>query len=507
MTSEKGVRMDASLLEFRGITKEFPGVRALDAVSFGIGKGEIHALVGENGAGKSTLIKVLTGVTARDSGDILIEGSPVAIRHSSDAIRLGIRCIYQELPLADSLSITDNIFLGQELRRATFVDFGKEREYVRQYFRDYSLDVNPSTPVGKLSVSMQQIVAIIKATMTELRLLLMDEPTATLGEKEIRTLFSFMRKMREKGLTILYISHRLDEIFEIADRVTVLRDGRYQGTKRTADITKDELIGMMSGKDIHDSSLIYDSTRTVAEDPVLEVRNLGYRTVLADVSFSVRRGEIFGICGLVGAGKTEVLKCIYGLYRPERGSITLDGRSVTEARATSAARGAGVGLVPEDRKGEGLFLDLPVLTNITISSLRKLLRLIFIRRSREARLGENLIADLGVKVSSPRRLVRVLSGGNQQKVVFAKWVSAGRKFIMLDEPTRGVDVFGKLEIYKLINKLSREGNSIIISSSEIPEVLAICDRIGVLHQGKLVRIFSRGEFSKEAILRAMIAEE
>jgi len=354
---------------------------------------------------------------------------------------------------------------------------------------------------------MQQIVAIIKATMTELRLLLMDEPTATLGEKEIRTLFSFMRKMREKGLTILYISHRLDEIFEIADRVTVLRDGRYQGTKRTADITKDELIGMMSGKDIHDSSLIYDSTRTVAEDPVLEVRNLGYRTVLADVSFSVRRGEIFGICGLVGAGKTEVLKCIYGLYRPERGSITLDGRSVTEARATSAARGAGVGLVPEDRKGEGLFLDLPVLTNITISSLRKLLRLIFIRRSREARLGENLIADLGVKVSSPRRLVRVLSGGNQQKVVFAKWVSAGRKFIMLDEPTRGVDVFGKLEIYKLINKLSREGNSIIISSSEIPEVLAICDRIGVLHQGKLVRIFSRGEFSKEAILRAMIAEE
>ena len=494
----------AALLEFRGITKEFPGVLALDKVSFEIRPGEIHALVGENGAGKSTLVKVLTGVTNKDDGDILIEGRPVAIRHVSDAIRLGIRCIYQELPLAGSLSVADNIFLGQELRRIIVVNDRKQREFVKGYFKEYSLDINPSTPVGKLSVSLQQIVAIIKATMTDLKLLLMDEPTATLGEKEIRTLFSFMDKMRQKGLTILYISHRLDEIFEIADRVTVLRDGKYQGTSRIKDITKDHLISMMSGKDIHDSSLVYDSSRVVSELPVLEVRDLGYEKLLTKVSFTVRKGEIFGICGLVGAGKTELLKCICGLYKTTGGTMTLEGQRIDGGRRSSARH---FGLVPEDRKGEGLFLDLPVLTNITIASLKKLVSFLFIRKRKEARAGEALIADLGVKVSSARRHVRVLSGGNQQKVVFAKWVSAGREFVMLDEPTRGVDVFGKLEIYKLINKLSHEGHSIIISSSEIPEVLAICDRIGVMHHGSLVGIFTRNEFSKEAVLRAMIAEE
>ncbi|MGA2479603.1 MAG: sugar ABC transporter ATP-binding protein [Spirochaetia bacterium] len=503
MGTQAAVQEAAGLLEFRGITKQFPGVLALDKVSFGIPAGEIHALVGENGAGKSTLIKILTGVTAKDDGDILIEGRPVMIRHVSDAIRLGIRCISQELPLAGSLSVADNIFLGQELRNTFLVNDRKQREFVKKYFKEYSLEINPSTPVGKLSVSLQQIVAIIKATMTDLKLLLMDEPTATLGEKEIRTLFSFMDKMRQKGLTILYISHRLDEIFEIADKVTVLRDGKYQGTNRIKDISKDHLISMMSGKDIHDSSLVYDSSRVVSAQPVLDVRNLGYEKLLTNISFTVQKGEIFGICGLVGAGKTELLKCICGLYKRGSGTITLEGKSIKDGRRSSALH---FGLVPEDRKGEGLFLDLPVLSNITIASLRKLLGFIFIRKRKEARLGEKLIADLGVKVSSAKRHVRVLSGGNQQKVVFAKWVSAGRKFVMLDEPTRGVDVFGKLEIYKLINKLSREGNSIIISSSEIPEVLAICDRVGVMHHGSLVRIFKRNEFSKEAVLRAMIAE-
>ena len=331
----------------------------------------------------------------------------------------------------------------------------------------------------------------------------MDEPTATLGEKEISTLFSFMDKMRQKGLTILYISHRLDEIFEIADRVTVLRDGKYQGTSRIKDISKNDLISMMSGKDIHDSSLVYDSSRVVSQQPVLEVKDLCYERLLSNISFSVRKGEIFGICGLVGAGKTELLKCICGLYKRNSGTITLEGKSIEDGQRSSALY---FGLVPEDRKGEGLFLDLPVLSNITIASLRKLVSFLFIRKRKEARLGGALIADLGVKVSSAKRHVRVLSGGNQQKVVFAKWVSAGRKFVLLDEPTRGVDVFGKLEIYKLINKLSLQGNSIIISSSEIPEVLAICDRIGVMHHGSMVRIFIRNEFSKEAVLRAMIAE-
>jgi ribose transport system ATP-binding protein len=494
------------LLEFRNIKKAYPGVLALDNVSFGIRAGEIHALVGENGAGKSTLVKVLTGVTQRDEGEIFLEGRPAVIKHTIDAINLGIRCIYQELPLANSLSIADNIFLGQELRRGLFVNRAAQRVYVKKYFSDYGIDIDPTALVGGLSLSMQQIVAIIKATMTELKLLLMDEPTATLGEKETRNLFNFMRRMREKNLTIIYISHRLDEIFEIADRVTVLQDGRYQGSRRIKDITKNELITMMSGKDIHDSSLIYDATRQKSDQVALEVRDLSYEHILRNVSFSVRRGEIFGICGLVGAGKTELLKCIYGVLRGRSGRILLEGRDLTELRESSKDRTAGLGLVPEDRKGEGLFLDLEVLANITIVSLRSLLGLIFVRRRREAALGDQLINDLGVKVSSKKRAVRVLSGGNQQKVVFAKWVGAGRRFLMLDEPTRGVDVFGKLEIYKLINKLSREGISILISSAEVPEVLGICDRIGVMKEGAMVKVFERNEFSKERILRAMMAE-
>jgi ABC-type sugar transport system ATPase subunit len=478
------------LLEFRNIKKAYPGVLALDNVSFGIRAGEIHALVGENGAGKSTLVKILTGVAQKDEGDIFIEGRPTAIKHAIDAINLGIRCIYQELPLANSLSIADNIFLGQELRRGLFINRAAQHLYVKKYFGEYAIDIDPARLVGGLSVSMQQIVAIIKATMTELKLLLMDEPTATLGEKETRNLFNFMKRMREKNLTIIYISHRLDEIFEIADRVTVLQDGRYQGSRKILDISKNELITMMSGKDIHDSSLIYDSARQKTDQVVLEVRDLSYESILKRVNFVVRRGEIFGICGLVGAGK-----------------IVLEGKDITEHKESSKDRISVLGLVPEDRKGEGLFLDLEVLANITIASLKRLLGLIFVRRRMEASLGDRLITELGVKVSSKKKAVRVLSGGNQQKVVFAKWVGAGRKFLMLDEPTRGVDVFGKLEIYKLINKLSREGISILISSSEVPEVLGICDRVGVMKEGCMVKIFERSEFSKERLLRAMIAED
>ncbi len=505
MLDESAANKD-TLLEFRNIKKAYPGVLALDNVSFAIRTGEIHALVGENGAGKSTLVKVLTGVTQKDEGDIFIDGRPVTIKHTIDAINLGIRCIYQELPLANSLSIADNIFLGQELRRGIFVNQAAQQAYVKKYFAEYGIDIDPASLVGGLSVSMQQIVAIIKATMTELKLLLMDEPTATLGERETRNLFNFMRRMKQNNLTIIYISHRLDEIFEIADRVTVLQDGRYQGSRRIKDISKNELVTMMSGKDIHDSSLIYDATRQQSEQLALEVKDLSYESILDKVNFTVRRGEIFGICGIVGAGKTELLKCIYGILKCRGGRILLEGKDITELHESSKDRIAVLGLVPEDRKGEGLFLDLEVLANITIASLKRLLGLIFVRKRKEANLGDRLIAELGIKVSSKKKAVRVLSGGNQQKVVFAKWVSAGRRFLMLDEPTRGVDVFGKLEIYKLINKLSRDGISILISSSEVPEVLGICDRIGVMKEGRLVKIFERNEFSKERILRAMIAE-
>jgi ABC-type sugar transport system ATPase subunit len=281
----------------------------------------------------------------------------------------------------------------------------------------------------------------------------------------------------------------------------------YKGTKSTKDISKDELITLMSGKDIHDSSLIYDSSRSVAAENILQINDLFYKDVLKNVSMSVRRGEIFGICGLVGAGKTELLKCVAGIYQYDGGNIIFEGKNLDGLRDDDEARTGAIGLVPEDRKGEGLFLDLDVVNNISIASLRQLLRFLFIRRIKEYQLAKMLINDLDIKAGAPRRAARFLSGGNQQKVVFAKWVSAKKKFLMLDEPTRGVDVFGKIEIYRLINKLAKEGLSILIASSEIPEVLGICDRIGVMHQGTMVRIYSRNEFTKESILRAMIADD
>lgn len=507
MSHTDTTKNNSDIVQFRGIRKAFPGVVALDDVSFGIKNREIHALVGENGAGKSTLVKILTGVVMKDKGDILIDNKKVVIKRTIDAIRLGVRCIYQELPLAPSLSIADNIFLGQELKHSVFINKNAQHEAVKKYFEEYGMNINPAHTIEQLSVSMQQIVAIIKATMTELKILLMDEPTATLGEKETRSLFRFMRRLRGKGLSILYISHRLDEIFEIADRVTVIRDGKYQGTKKIQNITKDQLINMMSGKDIHSASLVYDKSRSISEDVILGARNVSYKNILKNVTFSVRKGEIFGICGLVGAGKTELLKCIYNIYQCDEGQIFIDGREITKGDGSVSQRTEAIGLVPEDRKSEGLFLDLDVISNITIASLKFLLRLFFIRKKEESGVAHDVISNLGVKAGSPKSAVRFLSGGNQQKVVFAKWVSAKKKFLMLDEPTRGVDIFGKVEIYKLINNLSKSGISILISTSEIAEAQGICDRIGIMNQGSMIEILDRQEFSKERILRTMIANQ
>jgi ABC-type sugar transport system ATPase subunit len=316
-----------------------------------------------------------------------------------------------------------------------------------------------------------------------------------------------MRRLREKGLSILYISHRLDEIFEIADRVTVIRDGKFQGTKRIKNITKDQLINMMSGKDIHNSSLVYDSSRTISQEVILGASNVSYKNKLNNVTFSVHKGEIFGICGLVGAGKTELLKCIYNIYQCDKGQIFINGREISKGDGSASQRTEAIGLVPEDRKSEGLFLDLDIISNITIASLRFILRLFFIRKKAESEIADKVILNLGVKVGSLKSAVRFLSGGNQQKVVFAKWVSAKKKFLMLDEPTRGVDIFGKVEIYKLINTLSKSGISILISTSEIDEAQGICDRIGIMNQGSMVKILDRQEFSKERILRTMIANQ
>jgi ribose transport system ATP-binding protein len=498
-----------NLIEFKNIFKTFPGVVALRDVSFEIKKGEVHALVGENGAGKSTLIKILSGVEQKDRGRILVDGINAVIRNPKDAFNLGITCIYQELPLAPSLSIADNIFLGHEFKRYGFLNKTHQNRLARDSFQEFGIDINPKTPVEKLSVSMQQITAIIKSMMKDAKVFIMDEPTATLGEHEVERLFDFIAKLKKKSISVIYISHRMDEIFGIADRVTVLKDGDYMGTKRVSDITKNELITLMSGKNIHDAALVYDANRNVRDDTVLEIRNLRYRDLLKNISFSVRRGEIFGITGLVGSGKTELLKCIYGLYEYSGGEIVLPRDEAGKNRRGSTRKGSDsmmFGFIPEDRKREGLFLNLSVVQNISISSLHFLSRLSYINKTKEIKLVQRSIDDLDIKTSSITQQVQFLSGGNQQKVILSRWLSSKKVILLMDEPTRGVDVLAKMEIYRLINALSREGISILFSSSDVSEVLSIADRVAVMNSGRMVNTFDRKDFDKEKVLHDVLLD-
>jgi len=496
-----------NLIEFRNIVKAFPGVVALNNVSFEIKTGEVHALVGENGAGKSTLIKILSGVEQKDEGQILVDGEEPNIRTPNDAFDLGITSIYQELPLAPSLSIADNIFLGQEVKQFGFLNKTEQNRTAADFFKEFDIEVNPKTPVEKLSVSMQQITAIVKSMMKEAKLFIMDEPTATLGEHEVERLFNFIAKIKKKNISVLYISHRMDEIFGIADRVTVLKDGNYMGTREVSSITKNELITMMSGKNIHDASLVYDPNRHVQEENVLEVRYLSYKNQLKGINFSVKKGEIFGLTGLVGAGKTELLKCIYGLYDFDDGEIILQNRRIASGKNSgqkTSSDADGFGFVPEDRKREGLFLNLNITQNISISSLRFLTRLSWVNRKKEIGLVERNIQDLDIKASSISQQVQYLSGGNQQKVILSRWLSSRKLILLMDEPTRGVDVLSKTEIYKLMNQLSKEGMSIIFSTSDVSEVISISDRVATMRNGKIIDIFERGDLDKKKVLHDIL---
>ncbi len=496
-----------NLIEFKNISKTFPGVVALHDVSFDVKNGEVHALVGENGAGKSTLIKILSGVQQKDEGQIFVNGKESFIKNPKNAFNLGITCIYQELPLAPSLSISDNIFLGQEITRSGFLNKSEQNKITKESFKEFDIDVNPKTAVEKLSVSIQQITAIIKAMMKEAKVFIMDEPTATLGEHEVERLFTFIEKLKQKSISVLYISHRMDEIFDIADRVTVLKDGNYIGTKQVSDITKSELITMMSGKNIHDASLVYDTGRNIKEEYVLEIKNLSYKNLLKDISFTLKKGEIFGITGLVGAGKTELLKCIYGFYGVDDGEIILYNKKAGGSGTSSkkiASQSFAFGFVPEDRKREGLFLNLDIVKNVSISSLRFLSRFSYIHKEQERNLVKKNIDDLDIKTSNLRQQVQFLSGGNQQKVILSRWLSSKKLILLMDEPTRGVDVLAKMEIYKLMNILSKEGISIIFSSSDVSEVLSISDRIAAMRNGRIIDIFERKDVDKEKVLHDIL---
>lgn len=490
--------MSTPALQMKGITKTYPGVRALDNVDFEVAKGEVHALVGENGAGKSTLMKILAGAQLMDSGQILIDGRPVHITTPQKAMELGISIIYQEFNLVPYLNAAENIFLGREPRGAIpgFVNFPVMYSEAQKLIDSLGVKLNVRTPVNRLSVAQQQMVEVAKATSRNATIIAMDEPSATLTEHELESLFALIRSLKQRGVSIIYISHRLEEIFQIADRVTVLRDGRLVGTKAVSDTDRDEIIRMMVGRELKEK---IPKQPAQIGPPALTVKNLTRKGVIEDINFTVHRGEILGIAGLVGAGRTELARAIFGADPIDSGELWLDGTRV-EIRSPKDAIRKGIGLVTEDRKALGLILGMVVRENISMANLDALTRFGFVNRREEKRVALKYIEDLMIKTPSCEQQVQNLSGGNQQKVVLAKWLFTESKVLIFDEPTRGIDVGSKVEIYQLMNRLAANGVAIIMISSELPEVLGMSDRILVMHEGRIAGELSREEATQEQIM-------
>jgi len=473
----------APLLELRGISKAFPGVQALTEVDLELRAGEVHAVMGENGAGKSTLMKVVGGVHAPDAGTVLLEGEPVRLRDPIDAQEHGIAVIHQELAVLDDLDVGRNVMLGREPTRAGgLVDWRRLHEQARAALDELGIDLDTRTPVERISVGAKQMVEIARAASRDPRVLVLDEPTSSLGRHEEQALFDLVGRLRARGVGLLYISHRIEEVFRLADRVTVLRDGRHVATRPASDLTRDELVRLMVGRMLADRDL-----REGAPQPgpvVLEARGLGRGDAVRDVSLELRAGEVLGVAGLVGAGRTELARLLFGADRPDRGEVLLDGRPL-RLRSPRAAMRAGIAYVPEDRKALGLVLEHPVGQNIVLSTLRRHTRLGVLRRGSLRRTEREWIERLRIRTPSPRQVAEALSGGNQQKVVLAKALALRPRVLILDEPTRGVDVGAKAELHRLIREAARDGMAVMMISSELPEVLGVSDRILVLHQGRV----------------------
>ncbi len=486
-------------LEMRHIRKSYPGVQAIKDVSLTVGQGEIHALLGENGAGKSTLMKILAGAEMRDEGEILLDGKPVTIDSPQKAMEYGISIIYQEFNLVPYLSAGENIYLGREPRARLpgFVDFRALYQNAQKVIDALGVHIDARSPVNQLSVAQQQMVEIAKATSKQSRIIVMDEPSATLTDHELVALFQLMRQLRSQGVSIIYISHRLEEVFEVCDRATIMRDGTHIATMDVKDLTRDSIIRLMVGRELKDA--IPKVPAKLGEN-ALCVRGLNRAGVLHDINFEVKQGEILGIAGLVGAGRTETARAIFGADPIDSGTIEVFGKPVT-IRSPQDAIKHGIGLVTEDRKQQGLVLGMAVRENGTLANLGALSRLGFIKRGEERRVSEEYRTSLAIKTPTIEQTVQNLSGGNQQKVVLAKWLFTGSKVLIFDEPTRGIDVGAKSEIYKLMNELVKEGKAIIMISSELPEVLGMSDRILVMHEGRITGQLMRGEATQESIMK------
>jgi rhamnose transport system ATP-binding protein len=496
--------MSEYILELKGITKTFPGVKALDDVYFKLKPGEIHALMGENGAGKSTFIKVITGVHAPDEGEMFLNGEKVHFRNPTDAQKAGIAAIYQHVTCYPDLSVTENIFMGHErVAKGTKRLLWREmHEEAGRLLQRLGASFSPKTQMGALSVAEQQIVEIAKALSVNAKIIIMDEPTAALTNSESEELYRIAEQLRDQGTSIIFISHRFEDMYRLASQVTVFRDSRYIGTWRVDEISNHDLIVAMVGREI--TQLFPKKAASIGEE-LLRVEGLGRTGYFADVSFTLRKGEILGLTGLVGAGRTEVCQALFGIARPDKGKVFYKGREVA-IRHPLQAMNLGIGYLPEDRQKQGLVLQWEIGRNITLPALEKLSRNGTIQIRREWEFAKRLAEKLGVKAKSVFDPAGSLSGGNQQKVVFAKLLTADLDVLILDEPTKGVDVGAKSAIYEIISDLACSGYGILLVSSEMPEIIGMCDRVAVMREGRITAFMDRGEMTQEAILAASMAD-
>ncbi len=487
------------ILAMRGICKGFPGVRALEDVSLSIEKGEVHALVGENGAGKSTLMNILSGMYQADSGDIIVEGKKVQIANTKEAINLGISMIYQELTSIPEMTVAENIFLGREITNKFKAINRKEiNQKALELFKEMGINLDPKVKMKKLNIAKKQLVEIIKATSYESKVIIMDEPTSALTDKEVLHLFELIRLLKQRGVSILYISHKLEEIFEIADRVSVLRNGKLIGTKNVNQTDKETLISMMIGKELNDL-FPKDEDYAVKDENVLEIKGLTKDGLFRDISFNVRRGEVLGIAGLMGSGRTEIAETIFGMRKVDSGEIFVNGKKVIINDPKDAIKN-GIFLVPEDRKLMGLNLIASVKDNITLPSLSNYCKFGVIDKRLEKKIAYEQVKALDIKTPSINQRVKFLSGGNQQKIVVSKCLLVNADVIILDEPTRGIDVGAKAEIYSIINSLAKIGKAIIVISSELPEIMGLSDSIIVLFEGVITGKFNKNEKDPEKLM-------
>jgi len=492
--------MKTKLLEMRNITKHFPGVLALDRVSFDLEGGEVHGLLGENGAGKSTLIKILAGDYSKDEGEIIVNGQLVDFHSPLDSRNMGISVIYQELNTLDTLSVAENIFVGNLPQKKMWgtIDWKNLNKDARKVLEKLQVNINPKRIVGDLGIHEKQIIEIAKAIYRESKILVMDEPTAALSEKDIVSLFNIIKSLKNQGVGIIYISHRLQEVFEITDRVTVLRDGKLIGTENTKQTNRDKLITMMVGRELKD---MYPKRAVPIGKVLIEVKNLYIKDILEDISFNVREGEILGLFGLLGSGKQNIVRAIYGIDEIDGGKIIVEKKPVIIDSPAKALKNR-MGFMPIDRKLEGLALTLPVYTNITMANIDNLGGGYFIDKNYERENAQKWVKNVNIKTPSIDTDVNSLSGGNQQKIVLAKLLETGSRLFIMNEPTRGIDVGAKVDIYQMMECLCEGGAGIIMLSSELPEILAMADRILVISKGKITGEFTRKEATQERLLHA-----